>query len=134
MIWAWSSGHVRAVGVVCLPLAAHPVRPDAAGVTRETEMSGRLLPRRRPAPGTRPFARRAGRLRTAALGTALAVVLVPVLAACGGDASSANGSSTLKWASTYFPTHWDPVVGGSGAQFRELALVYASLTDRKSVV
>ncbi|MCW1099173.1 ABC transporter substrate-binding protein [Streptomyces sp. RS2] len=91
-------------------------------------MSGRLLPRRRPAPGTRPFARRAGRLRTAALGTALAVVLVPVLAACGGDASSANGSSTLKWASTYFPTHWDPVVGGSGAQFRELALVYASLT------
>ncbi|MEN3362561.1 MAG: peptide/nickel transport system substrate-binding protein, partial [Mycobacteriales bacterium] len=28
----------------------------------------------------------------------------------------------------YFPTHWDPVVGGSGAQFRELALVYASLT------
>ncbi|GHB57322.1 peptide ABC transporter permease [Streptomyces viridiviolaceus] len=91
-------------------------------------MSGRLLPRRRPAPGPRSFTRRAGRLRTAALGTVLAVVLVPVLAACGGDASSANGNSTLKWASTYFPTHWDPVVGGSGAQFRELALVYASLT------
>jgi peptide/nickel transport system substrate-binding protein len=34
----------------------------------------------------------------------------------------------LKWATSYFPTHWDPVVGGSGAQFRVTALVYASLT------
>ncbi|WP_320782136.1 ABC transporter substrate-binding protein [Streptomyces sp. CRN 30] len=76
-------------------------------------MSGRLTPRR---------------LRTAALGTVLTTVLVPALAACGGDGSAAGGASTLKWTSSYFPTHWDPVVGGSGAQFRELALVYASLT------
>ncbi|MFD5746138.1 ABC transporter substrate-binding protein [Streptomyces sp. NPDC127033] len=80
-------------------------------------MSGRLTPRR-PARG----------LRSAALGTALVTVLVPALSACGGDAASANGGATLKWTSSYFPSHWDPVVGGSGAQFRELALVYASLT------
>ncbi|MEU4659727.1 ABC transporter substrate-binding protein [Streptomyces sp. NPDC023723] len=66
--------------------------------------------------------------RAAALGTVLATLLVPVLAACGGAGAAAGGAATLKWTSTYFPTHWDPVVGGSGAQFRELALVYASLT------
>ncbi|WP_405867478.1 ABC transporter substrate-binding protein [Streptomyces sp. NBC_01515] len=85
-------------------------------------MSGRLTPRN----GRAAF--RPGRLRAAALGTALATVLVPALSACGGDASTAGGSATLKWASSYFPAHWDPVVSGSGAQFRELALVYASLT------
>ncbi|MFE2491637.1 ABC transporter substrate-binding protein [Streptomyces mirabilis] len=85
-------------------------------------MSGRLTSRS-PRAAFRP-----GRLRAAALGTALATVLVPALSACGGDASTAGGNATLKWASSYFPTHWDPVVGGSGAQFRELALVYASLT------
>ncbi|WP_405848272.1 ABC transporter substrate-binding protein [Streptomyces sp. NBC_01518] len=85
-------------------------------------MSGRLTPRS-PRAAFRP-----GRLRAAALGTALATVLVPALSACGGDASTAGGSATLKWASSYFPAHWDPVVSGSGAQFRELALVYASLT------
>ncbi|MFJ3980598.1 ABC transporter substrate-binding protein [Streptomyces fungicidicus] len=85
-------------------------------------MPGRITPRR-PGPHRRP-----GRPRAAALGTALALVLVPALSACGGDAASANGASTLKWTSTYFPAHWDPVVSGSGAQFRELALVYASLT------
>ncbi|MEU0137607.1 ABC transporter substrate-binding protein [Streptomyces sp. NPDC006296] len=71
--------------------------------------------------------RRPGGLRAAALGTVLAALLVPALSACGG-ASSAAGGATLKWASSYFPGHWDPVVSGSGAQFRELALVYASLT------
>src|ERR1700760_1052853 len=53
------------------------------------------------------------------------------LAGCGsgGAAAGAAGApATLKWASSSFPTHWDPVVSGSGAQFRELALVYASLT------
>ncbi|MFI6335471.1 ABC transporter substrate-binding protein [Streptomyces sp. NPDC050535] len=89
-------------------------------------MSGRLTPRR-PRLDLRS-ARGAGRLRVAALGTALVTVLVPALSACAGEASTANGSATLKWTSSYFPTHWDPVVGGSGAQFRELALVYASLT------
>ncbi|MET8946973.1 ABC transporter substrate-binding protein [Streptomyces sp. NPDC004542] len=85
-------------------------------------MSGRLTPRRNRA------AFRPSRLRAAALGTALATVLVPALSACGGETSTAGGTATLKWASSYFPTHWDPVVSGSGAQFRELALVYASLT------
>ncbi|MDQ1034048.1 peptide/nickel transport system substrate-binding protein [Streptomyces sp. V3I8] len=82
---------------------------------------------RRPGPDPRS-SRRAGRLRAAALGTVLAAVLTPVLSACGGDTAAAGGGSTLKWTSSYFPTHWDPVVGGSGAQFRELALTYASLT------
>lgn len=61
---------------------------------------------------------------TAALGTTS-------LTACGfgGDASAAgNSSATLKWAASGFAKHWDPVVSGSGAQFRQLALVYASLT------
>ncbi|MGW0629726.1 ABC transporter substrate-binding protein [Streptomyces sp. NPDC002758] len=65
----------------------------------------------------------------AALSTAFVALLAPALSACGGDASaSASGNATLKWASSYFPAHWDPVVSGSGAQFRELSLVYASLT------
>ncbi|MFJ5263298.1 ABC transporter substrate-binding protein [Streptomyces sp. NPDC088387] len=90
-------------------------------------MFGRPTPHRpRLIPGLHPRSRR--RLRAAALGTALATMLVPALSACGGDSAAASGSSTLKWTSSYFPTHWDPVVSGSGAQFRELALVYASLT------
>jgi len=71
------------------------------------------------------------RLRAAALGAVLALTLSTTLAACGGDSTAAGGSGgngTLKWASSYFPAHWDPVVSGSGAQFRQLALVYASLT------
>ncbi|MFF4595955.1 ABC transporter substrate-binding protein [Amycolatopsis sp. NPDC001319] len=67
------------------------------------------------------------RLRGTALTLALAAVLGGGLTACGSGAA-ASGGATLRWASSYFPTHWDPVVGGSGAQFRELALVYASLT------
>lgn len=74
-------------------------------------------------------ARRTRRLRHATLGTALAALLVPGLSACAGDSATGSGSAaTLKWASSYFPAHWDPVVGGSGAQFRELALVYGALT------
>ncbi|MFJ4693073.1 ABC transporter substrate-binding protein [Streptomyces sp. NPDC088766] len=89
-------------------------------------MPGRITPRR-PGLPLRP-ARRTGRLRAAALGTALLTVLVPALGACGGEASGAGAPATLKWTSSYFPAHWDPVVSGSGAQFRELSLVYASLT------
>jgi peptide/nickel transport system substrate-binding protein len=63
-------------------------------------------------------------------GTVMAIALVAALTACGSGAAApgGGGTATLRWASSYFPTHWDPVVGGSGAQFRELALVYASLT------
>jgi peptide/nickel transport system substrate-binding protein len=72
--------------------------------------------------------RTTGRLRGAALGIAVAAALASTLTACGTSGATAASDTTLKWASSYFPTHWDPVVGGSGAQFRELALVYASLT------
>ncbi|MFI1096007.1 ABC transporter substrate-binding protein [Streptomyces sp. NPDC020917] len=89
-------------------------------------MSGRLTPRR---PGPAPRRTPRGRLRAAALGTVLVAAFGSALSACAGDGTAAGGSAAaLKWASSYFPTHWDPVVGGSGAQFRELALVYASLT------
>jgi peptide/nickel transport system substrate-binding protein len=58
------------------------------------------------------------------------VVPALLLSACAGSGSGAatGSAATLKWATSYFPTHWDPVVSGSGGQFRELALVYASLT------
>ncbi|MFJ5841520.1 ABC transporter substrate-binding protein [Streptomyces shenzhenensis] len=82
---------------------------------------------RRPRAGARPV-RRARGPRLTALTTAFLALLTPALSACGGDAASASGDATLKWASSYFPAHWDPVVAGSGAQFRQLALVYASLT------
>ncbi|SNQ51151.1 putative dipeptide ABC transporter, membrane component [Frankia canadensis] len=76
------------------------------------------------------FARRS---RRGALSGTLLLLAALVLGACAGSggsgaSTSAGGSATLKWASSYFPTHWDPVVSGSGAQFRQLALVYASLT------
>jgi peptide/nickel transport system substrate-binding protein len=68
-------------------------------------------------------------VRRAATGIAIVAALTATLTACGsGSADPAGTGNTLRWASSYFPTHWDPVVGGSGAQFRELALVYASLT------
>ncbi|MGW6817494.1 ABC transporter substrate-binding protein [Streptomyces sp. NPDC055005] len=94
-------------------------------------MSTHLMPH-----GSRPDvppARRIARPRLAVLATALVAVLTPALGACAGGAASAGGggaggNGTLKWTSSYFPAHWDPVVSGSGAQFRELALVYASLT------
>jgi peptide/nickel transport system substrate-binding protein len=72
--------------------------------------------------------------RRAAVGlTALGGALAMVLSACGSGGSStldASSSSTavLKWATT-LPPHWDPVVNGAGAQFRPLALVYASVTN-----
>ncbi|WP_330281505.1 ABC transporter substrate-binding protein [Streptomyces sp. NBC_00588] len=86
-------------------------------------MFGSRTPRR-----SRVHYARQVRLRAAALGTVLATVLIPALSACGGSSAAAGDNATLKWASSYFPAHWDPVVGGSGAQFRELSLVYASLT------
>jgi peptide/nickel transport system substrate-binding protein len=71
--------------------------------------------------------------RRAFLGLATAGAAIALLDACssGGATGSTTGSTSkavLNWATSYFPTHWDPVVGGSGAQFRALALVYASLT------
>lgn len=77
--------------------------------------------------------RSARRTKRGALSGTLLLLAALALSACAGSGASGataggGGSATLKWASSYFPTHWDPVVSGSGAQFRELALVYASLT------
>ncbi|WP_329393973.1 ABC transporter substrate-binding protein [Streptomyces albidoflavus] len=88
-------------------------------------MSGTAVPR---PPVPRPHAA-PRRPRAAVVAAALATAFSLTLSGCGGGSSAASGAgSTLKWTSTYFPSHWDPVVAGSGAQFRELALVYASLT------
>jgi peptide/nickel transport system substrate-binding protein len=67
-------------------------------------------------------------------GAAIVVGTVLALSACGGGtgtsnvADVSNPSAVLKWATT-LPTSWDPVVNGAGAQFRPLALVYASVTN-----
>lgn len=64
------------------------------------------------------------RLKLAAAAAALALTL----SGCADSAGAAGGESTLRWA-VALPAHWDPVVSGSGAQFRILSLVYASLTE-----
>lgn len=58
----------------------------------------------------------------------LAAAAVLAVSGCAGDTGGSAGSSTLRWA-VALPAHWDPVVSGSGAQFRILSLAYASLTD-----
>jgi peptide/nickel transport system substrate-binding protein len=65
-------------------------------------------------------------LRTRVIAAFGAVVLA--LAGCAGGAASADTVPTLRWA-VALPAHWDPVVSGSGAQFRILSLAYASLTE-----
>lgn len=74
-------------------------------------------------------------LRRLASATLVAVASVVVLVGCSATTTSvgANGANgadgdTLKWAASYQPTSWDPVVNGSGASFRVTALAYASLT------
>jgi peptide/nickel transport system substrate-binding protein len=75
-----------------------------------------------------PHARRSRRPAVLAVLLAVPALALTACAGSGAVATSSGGSATLKWAASYFPAHWDPVVSGSGAQFRELALVYASLT------
>jgi peptide/nickel transport system substrate-binding protein len=65
-------------------------------------------------------------MRQKALAVLAAVTLG--LSGCASDSAGAAGESTLRWAVT-LPAHWDPVVSGSGAQFRILSLAYASLTE-----
>ncbi|MGY1602487.1 ABC transporter substrate-binding protein [Geodermatophilus sp. SYSU D00815] len=75
-----------------------------------------------------PLRRRSG----TGLWAALLLAAALVLGACAGGGAAGSGGggpAELKWATSYFPTHWDPVVAGSGAQFRILALAYASLTN-----
>ncbi|GLW28580.1 ABC transporter substrate-binding protein [Actinoplanes regularis] len=60
---------------------------------------------------------------------AAAAALTLALTGCAAGATGADGTGpTLRWAVT-LPAHWDPVVSGSGAQFRILSLAYASLTE-----
>jgi peptide/nickel transport system substrate-binding protein len=65
-------------------------------------------------------------------GSAAAATSGSAAAATSGSSGAATSGSTadgtLKWAVT-LPTHWDPVAGGAGGNFRILALVYASLTN-----
>jgi peptide/nickel transport system substrate-binding protein len=65
-------------------------------------------------------------LATAAVVAAMATACSSAGATSGG---STDGAAVLKWATTYFPAHWDPVVNGAGAQFRPLTLVYSSVTN-----
>ncbi|MFT4122689.1 MAG: ABC transporter substrate-binding protein [Microbacteriaceae bacterium] len=62
------------------------------------------------------------------------VALAAALAACSATdddqtAATAGDTGVLKWAASYSPSSWDPVVAGSGAGFRINALAYASLTE-----
>lgn len=53
------------------------------------------------------------------------------LSACDSARARSNAAAerqVLKWA-VDFPANWDPVVQGSGAGFRVLALAYAALTE-----
>ena len=72
-----------------------------------------------------PFSRRA------ALAGGLGLFAAAGLAACGASSSSsgADGKAVLRWVMEAGPLSWDPVVSGSGAQFRMLALAHASLTE-----
>jgi peptide/nickel transport system substrate-binding protein len=82
---------------------------------------------RRPAPPARTSRHRPSSWAAAALALTLSVT-----ACAGGDDggdTAGGGDATLTWATSYFPSHWDPVVAGSGAQFRILSLAYASLTN-----
>ncbi|HWB34510.1 MAG TPA: ABC transporter substrate-binding protein, partial [Rugosimonospora sp.] len=73
--------------------------------------------------------RRTPHARRSRWAAALVAVAALVLAGCaGGGSGGPAGQSTLRWA-VALPAHWDPVVSGSGAQFRILSLVYASLTE-----
>ncbi|MCP2329684.1 peptide/nickel transport system substrate-binding protein [Hamadaea flava] len=62
------------------------------------------------------------------LAAAAAALLALATTACAGTNSGSAGEATLRWAAA-LPAHWDPVVSGSGAQFRILSLAYASLTE-----
>ena len=73
------------------------------------------------------------RWRRPVLGFAAAALVAGLATACStagaaGD-TTADSTAVLRWATTYFPAHWDPVVNGAGAQFRPLTLVYSSLTN-----
>jgi peptide/nickel transport system substrate-binding protein len=71
--------------------------------------------------------------RRTLLGGAFGLAATAALAACGSssgnDGDSTSGAVVLRWVAAAPPSSWDPVVSGSGAQFRMLALAYAALTE-----
>jgi peptide/nickel transport system substrate-binding protein len=69
--------------------------------------------------------------RRTLLGGAFALATTAALAACGSTSGSdsTSGATVLRWTASAPPSSWDPVVSGSGAQFRMLSLAYASLTE-----
>jgi peptide/nickel transport system substrate-binding protein len=75
----------------------------------------------------------ARRWRRTVAGFAAAALLAGLAAACSSAGASSgggtDGAAVLKWATTYFPTDWDPVVNGAGGQFRPLTFVYSSVTN-----
>jgi peptide/nickel transport system substrate-binding protein len=64
-----------------------------------------------------------------------AAALALAMAGCSASTASTTSTTssgatgTLNWASAQSPTSWDPVVDGSGANFRVTSLAYASLTS-----
>jgi len=69
-----------------------------------------------------------------AVATSAVLALALGLSACGSTGSgvttaAGDSGAVLKWATTDFPSDWDPVVNGAGAQFRPLTFVYASITN-----
>jgi peptide/nickel transport system substrate-binding protein len=75
----------------------------------------------------------ASRWRRTVVGFAAAALVAGLATACSSAAATSGASSdstaVLRWATTYFPPDWDPVVNGAGAQFRPLTLVYSSVTN-----
>ncbi len=72
------------------------------------------------------------RWRKPVAGIAAAAAVAALVTACSTGATSAtttDSAAVLRWATSYFPPHWDPVVNGAGAQFRPLTLVYSSVTN-----
>ncbi|MBB5866937.1 peptide/nickel transport system substrate-binding protein [Allocatelliglobosispora scoriae] len=59
---------------------------------------------------------------------AAATAAALALGGCATGTGSSTAETTLRWAIA-LPAHWDPVVSGSGAQFRILSLAYASLVE-----
>lgn len=75
--------------------------------------------------------RRFTRLRTAAAAVLVSALALTACAASPSADTAGDGGeeSVLRWAVTSLPSHWDPVVQGSGFSFNLTALAYASLTE-----
>lgn len=82
-----------------------------------------------PTPPRPPDPARLAPTRRSVLGLSLGAGASLALAGCGGQATTALGStsSTLKWGWA-LPSSWDPVTSSAGWDVHALSLVYAGLT------